>query len=67
MNTLTRRGWIQAAGASAGLFTIAPAEQLFGQGSARKGKPDSLPMQLYQSLTESQKQKICLAVDDPKR
>ena len=67
MNTLTRRSWIQAAGATAGLFTIDPAERLFGQSAAGNGKRDSLPMQLYKSLTEAQRQKLVLAVDDPKR
>lgn len=64
MNKLTRRSWIQAAGASAGLSAITSADNLF---AAAKGKSDSLPTQLYKSLSDSQKQKLCLPVDHPKR
>lgn len=63
MNKLTRRNWIQTAAASAGLLTVTPAEKLF----AWKGKKDSLVTQLYKSLTEVQRQKVCLPVDHVKR
>jgi len=64
MNKLTRRSWIQAAGASASLSAITSAGNLLAAG---KGKSDSLPTQLYKSLSDSQKQKLCLPVDHPKR
>lgn len=64
MNKLTRRSWIQAASATAGLAAITPAESLLAAG---KSKSDSLPTQLYKSLSESQRAKLCLAVDHPKR
>src|ERR1044071_506741 len=64
MNKLTRRSWIQAAGASAGLLAITSVDNLFAAG---KGNSDSLPTQLYKSLSDSQKEKLCLPVDHPKR
>ncbi|MBI4902676.1 MAG: DUF3500 domain-containing protein [Acidobacteria bacterium] len=64
MNKLTRRTWIQAAGASAGLTALTSADNLLAAG---KGKSDSLPTQLYRSLSDSQKEKLCLPVDHPKR
>src|SRR5215813_10204473 len=64
MKKLTRRSWIQAAGASAGLAAITSADNLLAAG---KSKSDALATQLYKSLSDSQKEKICLAVDHPKR
>ena len=64
MNKLTRRSWIQVAGASAGLSAITSADNLLAAG---KSGSDSLPTQLYKSLSDSQKQKLCLPVDHPKR
>jgi hypothetical protein len=64
MSNLTRRSWIQAAGASAGVAAFTTADNLLAAG---KSKGDSLPTQLYKSLSDSQKQKICLPVDHPKR
>lgn len=64
MNQLNRRSWIQAAGASVGLSALTSAQNLLAAG---KSKVDSLPTQLYKSLSESQKQKLCLPVDHPKR
>lgn len=55
---------MQAAGASAGLSLLSPAESAF---AATKGKGDSLPTQLYKSLSDEQKLKVCLPVDHPKR
>lgn len=56
MTTLTRRCWIQAAGAS--------AVNLLAAGET---KSDSLVTQLYKSLSDAQKQNLCLPVDHPKR
>jgi len=64
MNKLTRRSWIHAAGASAGLLAIDSADTLLAAG---KPAGDSLATQLYKSLSDSQKQKLCLPVDHPKR
>lgn len=64
MNKLSRRNWIQSAGAGVGLSAIMSADNLL---SAPRAKSDSLPMQLYKSLSDAQKQKLCLPVDHPKR
>lgn len=66
MGNITRRTWIQTAGAATGLFAVprlGSASPLF----ARNDATDSLPMQLYKSLNESQRQKICLPIDHPRR
>ena len=64
MNKLTRRNWIQAVGVSAGLSAITSTDNLL---AAARGKSDSLATQLYKSLSDSQKEKLCLPVDHPKR
>lgn len=64
LNKLTRRNWIQAAGVSAGLAIMTPGDGLL---AAPKSDRDSLPMQLYKSLSDEQKAKLCLPVDHPKR
>jgi len=62
---LSRRSWIQSAGATAGLLAINPAEHLLA--APAKSNTDSLPMQLYKSLSDSQKEKLCLPANHPKR
>ena len=64
-NKLTRRSWIQSAFSTAGLLAITPAEGLLG--GPRKNNSDSLAMQLYKSLSDSQKEKVCLPANHPKR
>ena len=64
MKKMSRRLWIQAAGAAAGLSAIPSADNLL---AAARSRVDSLPMQLYKSLSDSQKEKLCLPVDHPKR
>lgn len=56
MTTLTRRSLIQAAAASAVNLLAAP-----------KPASDSLVTQLYKSLSDAQKEKLCLPADHPKR
>jgi hypothetical protein len=62
MNTLSRRDWMQTAGSA-----IVSASSLLGQAAAAKTKADSLATQLYKSLSEAQKQKLCLPANHPKR
>ncbi|MFN7934119.1 MAG: DUF3500 domain-containing protein [Bryobacteraceae bacterium] len=64
LNKLTRRSWIQSAGA-AGLLSLASAENILGAPS--KTNTDSPALQLYKSLSDSQKEKLCLPADHPKR
>ena len=56
----SRRDAIRAMGATA-IFAALPGLR------AAATEKDSLPMQFYKSLTEQQRGKICLAVDDPRR
>lgn len=64
-NKLTRRSWIQSAGATAGLLTMNPTVQLLG--APHKGNSDSLAMQLYKSLSDAQREKLCLPANHPKQ
>ena len=69
MNGSNRRQWIQAVSA-ASLGTWATAGGVFpGVPSVFGAEPkaDSLPMQLYKSLTPEQRQKVCLPADHPRR
>ncbi len=67
MNQLTRRNFLHSAGASAGLLASTSLSNLGSPVFADAPKTDSLPMQLYKSLSESQKQKVCLPIDHPRR
>lgn len=67
MAQLSRRIFFQAAGASLG--ALAPA-MLDGDSSrllALESASDSMPMQLYKSLNDEQREKVCLPVDHPRR
>ncbi|MFN0106672.1 MAG: DUF3500 domain-containing protein [Bryobacteraceae bacterium] len=64
-NNPTRRSLIQSAGASAGLLTLSPANDLLA--APGPSNTDPLAMQLYKSLSDAQKEKICLPADHPKR
>ena len=67
MKSLTRRQLLKAAGFSAGMLATTqfdiPSASLLANGA----KSDSLPMQLYKSLSEEQRRKVCLPVDHPRR
>lgn len=67
MRNLTRRNWFQVAGASTGLLAISQIDGVLPPGLAIESKQDSLPMQLYKSLSDTQKQFICLPINHPRR
>lgn len=70
MNSLSRRHLIRGLGASCVLASSNPFHQLLQAASpspAPSNSIDSRAMQLYRSLSDEQRAKICLAVDDPKR
>lgn len=67
MNTLTRRNLIKSAGVSTALLAVTRLESLSGSVFAAEAKTDSMPMQLYNSLSDEQRQKVCLPVDHPRR
>ncbi|MEO1525285.1 MAG: DUF3500 domain-containing protein [Planctomycetota bacterium] len=69
MQPLSRRSLLRAAGLTAG----AVASGGLATSLSASDKPDSdvtsdsLPMQLYKSLSDEQREKVCLAVDHPRR
>ncbi|MCA9061075.1 MAG: DUF3500 domain-containing protein, partial [Planctomycetaceae bacterium] len=65
MFQLNRRGFLATAGTSAAVLAASqlPMRSLF----ADQTQSDSLPMQLYKSLTDEQRQKVCLPIDHPRR
>jgi Protein of unknown function (DUF3500) len=67
MNNLTRRNFFQTAGASMGFLAMSQLESYHQPASAAQPNADSLPMQLYKSLSDSQRQSICLPIDHPRR
>lgn len=67
MRKLTRRHLLQAAGCSAGMLASASIDRQSETLLAKDASSDSLPMQLYKSLSEEQRQKVCLPIDHPRR
>ena len=66
MRSITRRSWIQSATAAVGLCAM-PQISVGRSLGADEPKSDSLPMQLYKSLNDQQRQKVCLPMDHPRR
>lgn len=64
MNTLSRRDVIRSLGATGALAALNPLSSSL---LAAKSKPDSKPMQLFKSLSEEQRKKICLPVNHERR
>ena len=62
---LNRRGFIKLAGVSSVSLSLDP----WAAGSllAAEQKTDSLPMQLFKSLSDEQRSKVCLPIDHPRR
>lgn len=67
MNKLNRRNLITAASASVGLLALAQVDPMTRPLKANETPSDSLPMQLYKSMSDEQRQKVCLPVDHPRR
>jgi hypothetical protein len=67
MQTLSRRNFFQAAGATTGMLAFTQLNGVTKPALADQKKTDSLPMQLYKSLSDSQRQKVCLPADHPRR
>ena len=53
-------------GATAGLLAVTPAQELLAATGKHNGT-DSLATQLYKSLSDSQREKVCLPANHPKR
>lgn len=68
MQHMNRRSLFKAAAASASLFAASRCEPLSSPCLANQAATkDSLPMQLYSSLTEQQRQQVCLPIDHRSR
>lgn len=71
MKRLSRRNLIRAAGVSAGIVAASQLEsipgQLFADESGSGTQSDCMTMQLYKSLSDEQRQKVCLPIDHPRR
>ncbi len=63
MTTISRRNLLKSTGAATALLALSPAKSLF----AGKPEADSLPMQLYKSLSDEQREKLVLPIDHPRR
>ena len=62
MNSLSRRQWIRTLGA------VSVGAAVSGKSlTAATANSDSLPMQLYKSLTPQQREQVCLPADHPRR
>ncbi len=68
MGGLDRRGWIRSvATAGVGALAASYSGSHLSRLLAADQATDSLPMQLYKSLSEEQRQKICLPINDSQR
>ena len=67
MSEFSRRTLLRTASASAALLAMNPLKNFSGATLADDSGTDSLPMQLYKSLSDEQRQKICLPVDHERR
>lgn len=68
MSILSRRQWIQSVGAATlGAWAAGGTGSDWLRVHAAEPASDSLPMQLYKSLTPEQRQKVCLPADHPRR
>ena len=67
MSHLNRRDLFRTASAATALLAMAPVDTFsrLALGEVKQG--DSRPMQLYKSLSDEQRQNICLPIDHPRR
>ena len=63
---MDRRGFLRSAGTAAALFTTSRSP-LFRPLMAAQTNSDSLPMQLYKSMSDEQRSKVCLPINHTSR
>ena len=63
----TRRQMLTTAGAATAVLAMAPVDTFSRLAFGEEKKSDSLPMQLYKSLSDEQRQNICLPRDHERR
>ena len=66
MQPFNRRTLLKRMGA-VGAAVVAPGLKTWGNAAADDRSTDSLPMQLYKSLNDQQREAICLPADHPRR
>ena len=67
MTNVNRRRMIKTAGATTAFFAMSKVRNLSSFAAAPQAQGDSLPMQLYKSLSDEQREKICLPIDHKSR
>lgn len=67
MNRMNRRNLLKTAGASTALLGVTGLDAFSGRVRGNAPNTDSLPMQLYKSLNDEQRQKVCLPADHARR
>jgi len=67
MNHLNRRDLFKTASATTALFAMVPVDTFSRLALGDEKQGDSMPMQLYKSLSDEQRQKICLPRDHERR
>ena len=67
MKNPTRREMLKTASAATAALAMAPVDTFSSLTFGADKKSDSLPMQLYKSLSDEQRQKICLPRDHERR
>lgn len=67
MNHLSRRGFLTRAGVSVAAVAMSQLTSRMPLLLADDAKSDSLAMQLYKSLSDEQREKVCLPADLPRR
>ncbi len=65
MHHLSRRNWIKTAGVGASFLAATQLDKLTPPLWADEAPSDSMPMQLYKSLSDEQRQKVCLPAITP--
>lgn len=67
MSQINRRRLFKSLGLSTAAVATSNLDGLWRKVIAQEANTDSLPMQLYKSMTDEQKAKVCSPIDDPKR
>lgn len=67
MTNMNRRGLLKTAGLSTAFLAMSQIDKFSGSVFADETRTDSLPMQLYKSMNDEQRQKVCLPVNHPRR
>ena len=67
MQNPTRRQMLKTAGAATAALAMTPIDTVSSRAFGAAPKSDSLPIQLYKSLSDEQRQKICLPRDHQRR